>query len=64
MTEEEVAYFDENKESMNNLKEQVLSEVISHNPYDQNFQILDTDYSNFMIMYTCQQHKEMTNMFG
>ena len=43
------------------MRDQMLEEMVGHSPYDQSFQILDTDYKNFMILYTCQEIKEKVN---
>lgn len=64
MTPEEIKQFEESQAMLKAMRETMVTEMANQSPYDQNFLVLDTDYDNFMILYTCQDIRDHVNSFG
>jgi len=51
-------------ETKQELEEVLDREEASWNPYDYQWHILDTDYDNYLIVYSCNEHEDFLNKDG
>lgn len=64
MTEEAIASHQGRQKQLKEMREEMKRDLARRNPYDQSFQILDTDYDNFLILYNCQEIVQKVNKAG
>lgn len=44
--------------------DRIMKDIEEYDPYTQNYEVLDTDYDNFMFLYTCKQFDLDVNKEG
>ena len=64
MTTDYIKIYEENQQKQRELYEEALQQRASNDPYNLGYLILDTDYDNFMMMYSCHQTTLMMNKDG
>ena len=65
MLPDQVARYMATRERINKDYDKIMDEINNYNPFDHRTQeILDTDYDNYMFLYSCKQHEEKVNSKG
>lgn len=61
MTDEEYEAYDEQKQYIDQIYPQIKERVIDASPFSNSWQVLDTDYENFLMFWSCSQETSKTN---
>lgn len=64
MTEEDIEQHEQNREMLESMKDQIMERINRASPYENAWQVLDTDYENYLIQYACQEIVEQVNAAG
>lgn len=65
MLPDQIARYEANKERITKDQDEIMEKIDNYNPFDHSTQeILDTDYDNFLFLYSCKQHEEKINAKG
>ena len=64
MTKDYIKIYEENQQKQREIYQEVLKQKAANDPYNLGYKILDTDYDNFMMMYSCHQTTLMMNKDG
>ena len=65
MMPDQIARYEATRERIINDYDRIMEDIDNYNPFEGNTQeILDTDYDNFLFLYSCKQHEEKVNAMG
>ena len=64
MSDKEVLDFEQSRQSLVEMREQVKQYLRNSSPYDNSFFVLDTDYDHYLMRYTCQEFQVEVNKDG
>lgn len=64
MTQKEVEGEEEVVEFVRQHYEALMHEIETFDPDGNNFEIIDTDYENFLVLYACREFEENVNRAG
>lgn len=64
MTEEAIATHERKRKQMDGLNEQIQKQLGAMDPYRKSIEVLDVDYDDFLVMYTCWDTTDDYNAKG
>lgn len=65
MLPDQVARYMATRERINKDYDKIMEDIENYNPFERNTQeVLDTDYDNYLFLYSCKQHEEKINSKG
>jgi len=64
MTPLEIEQHEQTRGQLVHMEKEILESIENYDPYQHHFEVLDTDYDNFLMLYTCQQFDERINGDG
>ena len=65
MQPDQIVRYEQTRDHIIKEYDRIMEDVENYNPFEGNTQeILDTDYDNFLYLYSCKQHEEMINAKG
>ena len=64
MTAEEIDTHEKRAKQMSDLNKQIKTQLESIDPYVRSIEVLDTDYEDFLVLYSCYHNSDAYNSKG
>lgn len=64
MMPDEVQRYETTQNYIKENYDRIMKDIKEYDPYKQNYEVLDTDYDNFLYLYTCKQYDMEVNSEG
>ena len=64
MTQDQIDIHNRKRKQMDDLNTQIKSQLASIDPYKRSIEVLDTDYDDFLVFYTCYDSTDDYNNKG
>lgn len=65
MMPDQIARYEADKERITRDYDKIMDDINNYNPFDYStHEILDTDYDNYLFLYSCKEHEEKINAQG